>query len=86
MQSFRPDPMDAMHPGLQHVREVLGMIPLHARPLPIAAWRLLMDFAAAERSFFHNIIQHYHDTSVFMCVARGSSSPAPTASIPDAAD
>ena len=78
--------MDSTHPGLKHVREVLGMAPLHARPLPISAWRLLMDFAAAERSFCHNIIPHFHETSVFMCVAPGSSSPAPRASIPDTAD
>jgi hypothetical protein len=47
---------------------------------------IVCHFAATERSFCHNIIPHLHETSVFMCVASGSSSPALTASISDAVD
>lgn len=58
-----------MHPGVNHVREVLGFMPIHMEPLPINIWRLLMDFGATEHSFCHNIIPHFHGTSVFMCIS-----------------
>ena len=81
--TVRPVAMDSTQSRLKHVREVLGMTPLHGRPLPINAWRILMDFLAAEHSFCYNIIPHFHETSVFMCVAPASSSLALAASIPD---
>ena len=53
-----------------HVRLVLKMLPLHKRPLPLSAWRLLMSFLEAERSFGNLIIPHFTSVSVFLCVRR----------------
>ena len=69
-----------MHPGLKHVREVVGLMPLHTEPLPMNIWRLLMDFGATEYSFCHYIIPHFHGTSVFMCITLGCEPSAPTTS------
>jgi hypothetical protein len=79
-----PGPMDAIHPCLQHIQEVLGMVPLHSRPLPIAAWRLLMDFAAVEHSFCHNIIPYFHNAFVVLCVAPRITPSLATGSYADA--
>ena len=62
----------AVHPSVLHVRKVLRLVPLHRRPLPLAAWRLLLRFGAGECSFSHFVIPHFADDEGFvMCVGRG---------------
>ena len=51
-----------------HVRLVLKMRPLHRRPLPLRAWRLLMSLLEAESSFCNLIIPHFTGVIVFLCV------------------
>ena len=73
-------PLKSMHPGVKHMREVLGLMPLHTEPLPINMWRLIMDFGATEHSFCHHIISHVYGTSVFMCITLGSKLSVPITS------
>ncbi len=62
----------AVHPSVLHVRKVLRLVPLHRRPLPLAAWRLLLRFGACEPSFSHFVIPHFaRDDGVVLCVGRG---------------
>ena len=62
----------AVHPSVLHVRKVLRLAPLHRRPLPLAAWRLLLRFGAGERSFSHFVIPRYADDEGFvLCVGPG---------------
>ena len=56
--------------ALMHMHNILCLTPLHEIPLPYSAWRLLLDFAACEHSFCHNIIPHFVGTCVFMCIPR----------------
>ena len=61
-----------MHPSVLHVRNVLRLVPLHRRPLPLAVWRLLLRFGAGERSFSHFVIPRYADDEGFvLCVGPG---------------
>ena len=53
-----------------HVRYVLRMLPLHRKPLPQSAWRLLMAFGERDPAFCNFIIPHFAKSGrVFLCIS-----------------
>ena len=53
-----------------HVRYVLRMLPLHRKPLPQSAWRLLMAFGERDPAFCNFIICALLKAVVYSCAFR----------------
>ena len=57
---------------VNRVLSTLGLVPLHYKPIPLEAWRLLIQFSKCDLSFSHFIIPQFADKGGVLLTVSGT--------------